>query len=556
MRSIMKGFAMQRVIFAAAMFIAVAFLAAVGAAADEVKVDSRIESVGLFKNGLAVVERSVQINGPGVYRVEDVPTPVHGTFWAESDVPVETRVTMRDVNQPPRSGTSIDFQQELVGHHVTIHFHDGNVPAVSGKVVELAPAKGDEAWDRQYQSREGYGYNGSVPGGAGQFLVLETEKGRIYANTGLIASVESDGDANVRQRRPVLLLTVGKEQKGAGTISISYLARGLGWAPSYRVNLIDDKMLSIEQQAVVKNEMEDMDDAQISLISGYPSIQFAHVISPLSLNQPWAQFFSEMSESPQEMGGAGANGVAQQAISNARAIGSSMPDLSAVPSGEGVDVHYEDIGKRTLAEGDSLALPVASGQAQYERIVEWVVPDNRNPDGQFVQEYQRNNESDKFQDSAWDAVQFKNPLPFAMTTAPAIVIDAGHFAGQRLSYWVDAGEETTLQITKALSLRTRATEEEDQSKERGELRIGGRQYRKVSVKGELVMSNHRATEINLVIRRQFSGDLEKADGDPKVVLREEGVYSVNRLNELIWTLAIKSGEEKTLNYAYTVLVAN
>src|SRR5208282_6938404 len=101
------------------------------------------------------------------------------------------------------------------------------------KVVELAPAKGDQAWDRQYQSRGGYGYVGSAPDGAGQFLVLDTGKERIYANTGLIASVESDEDANIRQRRPVLLLTVGNEQKGPGKILISYLARGLAWAPSY-----------------------------------------------------------------------------------------------------------------------------------------------------------------------------------------------------------------------------------------------------------------------------------------------------------------------------------
>ena len=59
-----------------------------------------------------------------------------------------------------------------------------------------------------------------------------------------------------------------------------------------------------------------------------------------------------------------------------------------------------------------------------------------------------------------------------------------------------------------------------------------------------------------MIRRRFSGELVKADGDPKVTLREEGVYSVNKRNEMVWTLALKGGEEKRLKYTYTVLVAH
>jgi hypothetical protein len=45
-----------------------------------------------------------------------------------------------------------------------------------------------------------------------------------------------------------------------------------------------------------------------------------------------------------------------------------------------------------------------------------------------------------------------------------------------------------------------------------------------------------------------------ARGDPKKVLREEGVYSVNTRRELIWELLFKPGEERTIKYQYTVLV--
>ena len=45
-----------------------------------------------------------------------------------------------------------------------------------------------------------------------------------------------------------------------------------------------------------------------------------------------------------------------------------------------------------------------------------------------------------------------------------------------------------------------------------------------------------------------------ADATPKATLREEGVYSVNRRNDLVWTIPLKAGEERKLKYRYTVLV--
>src|SRR5438477_251001 len=119
--------------------------------------------------------------------------------------------------------------------------------------------------------------------------------------------------------------------------------------------------------------------------------------------------------------------------------------------------------------------------------------------------------------------------------------------------WVNAGEQTSLQITKALSIRTRQFEQEEPG-ERPILDLGGRKFRKAAVKGELTAANHRNETVTLVIRRQFSGDLLSADESPKVVLREEGVYSINRRNELNWTLMLEPGAEKTLTYRYEVLV--
>jgi hypothetical protein len=126
-----------------------------------------------------------------------------------------------------------------------------------------------------------------------------------------------------------------------------------------------------------------------------------------------------------------------------------------------------------------------------------------------------------------------------------------------MSYWVNSGEETILRVEKALSVRTRATENEQLDKNgsgRELVWVGGRQFRKTTVEGEVAVSNHRKETISLVIRRRFSGDLVQAEGAPRTSLLTEGVYSVNRRNEMVWSLPLKGGEEIKLKYSYTVLV--
>lgn len=143
--------------------------------ADEIPLESKIDSVGLFKNGLAVVHRSVQVSGSGIYRVEDVPVPVHGTYWIDGDVPVETQVTMREVDAPVRMKPGIDFQQDLVGRAVNIRFHDGTLPGIKGTVVALDRSHGGEAWSRRYlQPQYGSVYGDNNVPTPGQYLVLET----------------------------------------------------------------------------------------------------------------------------------------------------------------------------------------------------------------------------------------------------------------------------------------------------------------------------------------------------------------------------------------------
>ncbi|MDB5306592.1 MAG: hypothetical protein JWO38_794 [Gemmataceae bacterium] len=520
----------------AAVGLAMFVHAAPARAADETPAKSKIVAVDLFKNGLAVVRREATLGKPGVYVLDDVPEPVHGTYWVESTGSVETVVKMREVEVPAAEAPPGNLQDDLAGKKVTVHFKGDRKAPVVGTVMKLKPAKAADAL-----------------AGPARFLVLQTPRGRIYVEASEVAAVEAEtaGDT-VTRTRPRLLLTLGATEKAETKVTIRYLTRGLAWAASYKIDISDPKTLALEQHAVVRNELADLDGAEVRLISGYPSVAFAHVRSPLSPKTSWAAFFQELNRGEAWDSVVASNSVVtQQVVGNPRAPGFDL-GLGAIPAGEGVDLHYQSIGKRTLAEGESLALTVAKGTTDYERVVEWLVPDTRNESGQ----YDGRGRGDDG-DDAWDALKFKNPLSYPMTTGPAVVTAGGAFNGQRTSYWVNSGEETMLRVGKALSVRTRAVEHEQQPKDgsgRDPIWVGGRQFRKSTVEGELAVSNHRKEPVQLVIRRRFSGDLVQAEGSPKTSLREEGVYSINRRNELMWNLPLKAGEERKMKYSYTVLV--
>ena len=508
------------------------------AGAQEIPAKGKITAVDLFKNGLAVVTCEVALGKPGVYVLDEVPQPVHGTYSIESAGRVESLVKMRDVDVPVADVQPGNLQDDLAGKKVTVHLKGDKRAPVVGTVMKLKPAKGDEA--------------GPQPG---RYVVLQTGKGWAYIEASEVATVEVEeaGDT-VKRSRPRLLLTLGAVDRPETKVTIRYLTRGLAWAPSYKIDITDPRTLSLEQNAVVRNELADLDGAEVRLISGYPSVQFSHVLSPLAPRVNWAAFFEQLGSGGERNDDLMSNRVVsqQRVIDNSRA-GSFDLALGAIPSGEGADLHYQSIGKRTLAEGEALALSVARGKADYTRVVEWLVPDNRNAYGQY--DGQLHGEDD----APWDALKFMNPLAFPMTTGPATVVSGGQFNGQRTSYWVNAGEETVLRVGKALSVRTRSVENEQLNRNGGErdlVWVGGRQYRKSTVAGELSVSNHRKENVQLLIRRRFSGELVAAEGDPKLSLREEGVFSINKRNELLWTVPLAAGEERTLKYSYTVLVPN
>jgi hypothetical protein len=270
------------------------------------------------------------------------------------------------------------------------------------------------------------------------------------------------------------------------------------------------------------------------------------VDSPLWPHANLASFFSQLSG--QRWGGG--NPVTSQIMSNA--ISSYEPPAGTLPdveeSGAGsADIYIQPIGARELAKGESLAMSVARKEAAFERVVEWSVNDPRDPRGRYT----RREPSDE--EAPWDAVRFRNPFDFPMTTAPAMIVEQGSFRGQTRSDWVNPGQVNCLRVTKALSVRAEYHEVEEEGK-REVVWIAGDDFRRTTAKATLKLHNARATPVTMSIRMEFSGELLEADRNPEKRLRTEGISSVNPRRELLWDIQLEPGEEAAIGFRYSVLV--
>lgn len=240
-------------------------------------VEAPIRTVSMFKNGLAVITREIEVNGPGTYVLEHAPTAVHGTFWVESDAVVTTRTISRRIEVPLDPSAGQNLREELTGRTVTVRTdHDDLI--YRGRVVALTPGAGDQQWSRSYETMQRYWWSyssHSMSNRAAQprtgALILDSGDERHYIMPERIASVTVHNPTDTMMRmQPVLEFTVEEPggddlgSDGPRTITLTYLTKGITWAPAYLTRLSEDGRVELVQQATIRNELESIDGAEFS----------------------------------------------------------------------------------------------------------------------------------------------------------------------------------------------------------------------------------------------------------------------------------------------------
>ena len=569
-----------------------------------------VESVGVFKNGVAAIVERFQLPGVGEYVVSTAPQPLHGTFFLESDAVLEASADVGDVELDLADVSDFDWTRDLQGRW----FH-AVLPGESEPRKVRVPfvSRKNDGVNSELVLRSSYMPIGGLRGGV--FLETESNETIWLANPAEITKITLDAasvpDKVVRKKSRLLVKVKSVPDGKDAVVRVSYLTKGLCWAPQYRVNLKDEKTLELEQNGLLINEWRDFSTPNLTLFSGFPRILFKDALSPIDPTVTLAAYFASLS---------GRNNgdsfrrevVTQQAVLNNAIGGFDAPDAPSyniqegVENYGGVDVYATPVGNKAFAKNERGFFMIARKDVAYKRVVCWNIADGRDVNGnlnpanvnsateQFASYYGQTTRGEsalahtnRFVEP-WDVLEFRNPFNGPITTGPATTTASnGSFLGQDMFYWTNPGELTLLPITKSLSVKVRSVENErdltqtlndfapaqvdprnfaDFNWTSNEENWGrfftfrGINYRIAVYDAEITLSNTRKEQVEMRVSRQYTGlALKKSFEGFEPDISQIGYENswerfVNMRCELKWTTVLEPNETRVIKFTYLRLI--
>jgi hypothetical protein len=147
----------------------------------------------------------------------------------------------------------------------------------------------------------------------------------------------------------------------------------------------------------------------------------------------------------------------------------------------------------------------------------------------------------------------ENNTKVPWTTAPAETVKDDLILGQDTLKYTPQKSKTTLRITKAVSVKAEQTELEIARKREAET-FYGKYFDLITVDGKLSVSNFQQKAITLEITKTLSGEVKSSEPAAAIEKLARGLYRMNGIVNLIWTVELEAGECKELNYKYDVYV--
>lgn len=537
--------------------------------ADAANVDTRVRTLAAFKNGLAFVYRSgdAQLTD-GWATIQEIPPAVLGTVWigtASPDAPVEEVIAYKGkVSEPVAVLNFSDLLEANVGKPVDVFYSSGGgaeTVAVKGHVMAVPSQKPAKPEDWLTDSS---GRRRAPEPTRGQLVLIKADDGAIIAvDKSLIRSVKFGGGS------AELKTTIDRPADGAkvrikgkprsAKVTLAYLEKGITWSPSYLVNLLSDKEAEITLDAVLANDVEDLDDVEVSFVVGYPNFAFADMTTPLNVQQSVATFVQALLRGPRDPSTSPYSAVTQQSVAynvwSSRSSGDEAwrPELAysagkTMPGETNEDLYFYKQPHVTLKKGDRARYTVFSGKVPYEHVYLWEVPDLVTLDDRGYR--QSGNRQDLPEDQVWHSLKIRNTTAHPWTTAPALAVRGSLPIAQDVLKYTPPKGDNNLKLTVATDIRAEQSENEVS---RTVVNVGHDDYDEITVDGTLLIKNMKPAAAKMNVKKMLTGQVLQSEGG-KVSKVTKRLSAVNARSEIEWDFDLASGAEKQLTYQYKVLI--
>ena len=517
--------------------------------------------VAVFKNGLGFVVRSGEVKlREGEAELDSLPEAALGALWITTDDPakrvLEVSSFMAKEKTPVEAVNFGELLRGNIGRVATITYAqgmNGAVAMVAGEIVAVpedrptAPLPVRESISARLVRPEPWRESAR-----GELVIVRSGSETVAINKGLIQNVRfRDAELTTPVEREVQRTRVRFEpQVEAVNLSMMYLQKGWNWSPGYLVDIADEKEAQITLEAVLANDVEDLENAEVSFVVGYPNFDFADVMSPLSSRQSVAEFVQALLAHGQTRPGMDIGIITQNAVAySGRAMlesdSYSPATLAEGQSSEDLFLFRQE--NVTLRKGGRARFVLFNARAPYEHVYQWnlrqVAPVNY-----YGRQQPRHAEEGK-ENEVWHTLRLANRTQQPWTTAPALTVRGQLPVAQDTLRYTPPGATNSLKITVASDIRAY---QELTEVSREPVTVLSSSYMKVTVDGRLTVQNLKAVPVKMAVNREVAGEVTDA-GDG--VLRKLGreLNALNLSSELVWEFELEAGERKEIEFKYSTL---
>ena len=505
----------------------------------------------LFKNGVGLIVSKAEIPKPqGKFNLTPFPEATLGSFWINwgDGLSLENiKATQVESHESVTAANIVEMLEANIGNEVELWINDRDK---WGRYTILdVPKRHDEPVLRPRVSNV---IPIVPPNDRGEIVLLKGDESNEAVPLHWVQAIRAYEEESVKRPRMenVVQFNATPGKSGASTnVSLTYLAKGIAWAPSYVVDISDEDKAVITAKAVIVNDLQPLENTDVELIAGYPNIAHSEANSAFSLT-PLEQTLHKIRERGRMRDDlmTGNRPVLEQFSNAIRMDAAPAPSVPSSPiMGESSeDLYFYQIDNVTLKKGERGYYPLFSDKIPYEHVYTWDIPNYINENSNYRGQPDRGSPLQV----VWHALKLTNGTGQPWTGAPATTMKDGRILGQDTMFFTAPNAATELKITQAVSINAQQNEYEIE-RQRSAAQYYGRNYDLVTVRGELAVVNYKDEKVTIEITKNLNGEVTKYDGEPKIVRLANGLNSVNPNSQMVWKVDVKPGKDNDVKLTYT-----
>lgn len=385
-------------------------------------------------------------------------------------------------------------------------------------------------------------------------IVLRTTKGTMILNTwyAMHAEFPESFQSTFSDTTKAMALRIKTNSAAnAARFQMVYFQNQIGWTPSYRIDLVDDKNARIILSGTVVNDIQDIEKADVNLVVGYPHFEFANTLSPLTTPMPISDFLSALGYDARrpDFDNYGNRMMAAQVARYEMSAGQADAGNFTPVGGTTVeDLFFYNLPDFSLKKNERAQINIFSATVPYQHVYEVTLPNAFNIQEGYLYD---KTPARKEPYEVWHSIRLENKTAMPWTTGAALTMQNGKALGQDILQYAPAKSTTHVKITTSPDIYVTEEERETERKE-DQKKKDGYSYDLVTISGEINLNNYKDKDVKLKITRPITGKLREATAEPKSKVNVKSGSAINPETTLTWEVNLKKGDARKITYTYEV----